>query len=174
MPIAPIVGAATQVNPAFWLSAANAAVRHECGWHVAPVITETVRLDAPSSSALMLRSMRVLDVAEVLLADVDVTAQVEWSQSGVLRLNRRGGWGDKLGAVSVTFRHGFELEDVPDVAALIATVARRGAADNGLVQSQTANGSSVAFFGGGGAPLSIPLLTIEKQILAPFKLNTGA
>lgn len=174
MAIAPIVDGTTAVDSAFWLDAAHGAVRRECGWHVAPLITETLRVDGRGGRSLLIRSGRVVTLTQVLSDGVDVTERVDVSENGTLEL-RGGCWSSRLGGITVTLEHGYELEDVPEVAALIVTLAKRGA--DGATQryaSQSVNGASVGAFTSGGAPLSVPLLLQEKALLADYKLGWGA
>lgn len=171
----PIVTGTTQVNPEFWLNAAHAAVRRECGWHVAPVITETLTLDGSGSRGLLLPSGRVVSIASVKNDGVDVTSAVRLSRrTGVLTLASR--WTPELGAVEITFTHGYPVEEVPDVAALIVTLTSRAAATlRSNVAQQSIGGASVRYLtGADGGPLSLPLLESEKRTLAPYKLTWGS
>jgi hypothetical protein len=167
-----IVTADTQVNPAFWLNAANAAVRRECGWHVAPVITETLTLDGKGGTSLLLPSQRVIALGSVLNDGEDVTSRVRFSRtSGVLTL-ADGRWCDNVGSIVVTLTHGHTLEEVPDVAALIVTLTKRAAAAGVNITSQGIGPASVTYATGrDGAPISLPMLESEKATLAPFSLR---
>ncbi|MFJ4173996.1 hypothetical protein [Microbacterium sp. NPDC089696] len=169
MTIEPIVQSSTAINADFWLAAAHGSVRRECGWHVAPVIEETLVLDGSGGDTLLLRSGRVVELLEVLNDGTDVTADVDFSRAGILEL-RGGRWTRRLGRISVKLRHGYETDEVPEVAALIATLARRGASSPGIVANQSVNGSSVGYLTAGGAPISIPLLEIERRTLDPYRL----
>lgn len=167
-----IITPETPVGPAFWVKAGQAAVRRFCGWHVAPSITETVKVDSYGGRVLMLRTKHLTELVSVLINGVDVIDQVRWSESGILTL-RGGCWPNEVGAVEVTLSHGYDLDEVPDVAALIASIGKRAASQPGAVASQSVNGASVSFMQAGGAPLSVPLLAIEKDALEPYRLNWG-
>lgn len=165
-----IVTATTQVNPAFWLNAAHGSVRGYCRWHVAPVITETLVLDGHGGKNLLIPSQRVKEIASVLNDGVDVTDQVKYSRTaGVLTLPR--GWSRDVGAIEITLTHGYAVEEVPEIAALILNVAKRAGSGQSLIASQSVNGASVSYLTAGGAPLSVPLLQIEKDALAPYRLT---
>lgn len=170
----PIVTPSTAISEQFWLNAAHGAVRRECGWHVAPVLEETLTLDGSGGPALLLPSMRVVELFEVTnagaLVDVDL---IDTSQAGILEL-QRGTWTRRRGRVVITLRHGYRLDEVPEVAALIATLTRRAASAPGIVASQSVNGASVSYLTAGGAPLSISLLQIEKDLLAPYRIEGRA
>ena len=164
-----IVTTTTRIDADFWLNAAHGAVRRECGWHVAPVVEETLTLDGSGGRALLLPSGRVLSVIEALNDGVDVTSAVDFSRAGVLEL-QGGNWTRRLGRVSVTIRHGYAADEVPEVVSLIATLARRGGSAPGVIESQSVNGASIRYLTGGGAPLSIPLMQSEKDLLAPYRI----
>lgn len=170
--IPPIVGATTPINADFWLKAAHGAVRRHCGWHVAPIVAQTITLDGAGGTDLLIPSLRVVELVQVLNDDVDVTAAVDTSTSGVLRLTT-GCWTQRLGRIRVTLRHGYDLEEIPEVAAIIAGVAKRGPQAGGVISSQSVNGASVSYASAGGAPISIPLLVTEKDSLAPYRLEWG-
>lgn len=167
-----IVTAQTQVNPEFWLNAANQAIRAECGWHVAPIITEELTLDGPGGVNLLVPSKRVRQVLSASSDGRDVTGEVKFSRrAGVLTLP--SGWSRDVGSIELTIEHGFEADEVPDVAALIVTLTKRAAAGGAVVQ-QAVGGASVRLATGrDGAALGVPLLETEKDVLAPYRLNWG-
>lgn len=174
MAIAPIVPDSVNVDSAFWLAAAHGSVRRFCGWHVAPMVAETLRVDGRGGRSLLIRSGRVVNLIAVTSDGVDVTARVDVSEDGTLEL-RSGCWSSRLGGITVELEHGYALEDVPEVAALILTLAKRGA--SGATQqyaSQSVGGASVSAFAQGGAPLSVPLLEREQESLLPYRLGWGA
>lgn len=170
--IPPIVGEAAPIDSAFWLKAAHGAVRRFCGWHVAPIIEQTLALDGSGGRDMILPSLRVVELVSVLNDGVDVTADVDKSRAGMLRL-QSGCWTRRFGRVSVTLRHGYDLEEVPEVAALIAGVAKRGPQAGGVISSQSVNGASVSYASAGGAPISVPLLVTEKETLSSYRLEWG-
>lgn len=159
------------LDPEWWGKAAQATIRAYCGWHIAPVIDETIRIDSHSGD-LLLPTQHLLDVTQVLLADgTDIGDDIEWSRSGIIR-RRHGAFPDRLGGLTVTMQHGYEPAEVPDVIMLMQTIGRRARSQPG-VSSQSVNGASVSYLTAGGAPLSVPLLDIEKQALDPYRLNWG-
>lgn len=174
--IAPIVTAATQVDPQFWLNAAQAAVRRECGWHVAPIITEDLVLDGSGRRELLVPSTRIRRLVSVRNDSRDVTDEVRFSRRGGV-LTLAGGWSCDVGSIEITMEHGYELDEVPDVAALIVTLTQRAAAAarNGPVASQAVGSANVKYLiGKDGGGLSVPLLQSEKDTLAFARLSWGA
>lgn len=172
MPVKPDIIGNLSMDAAWWRKAAQEAIRRYCGWHIAPNITETLTVDAYGGRTLLLPSKHVTDVTAITIDDTDVTGQCDWSEAGVITL-RAGQWPDRPRSVHVTLSHGWEPEEVPDVQQLILQLARRarGMPGNGMIQSQTVNGASVGYFSAGGGPLSLQLLQIEKEALAPYKLD---
>lgn len=173
MPLPDIIGPDTDIDPQFWVRAAQGAIRRYCGWHVAPSITQKIRLSPRGGKSLELPTGHMTALDKCRVFDLDVTERVSWGQEGVLWL-MCGRWPNLPGAVEVTFTHGYALEDVPDVASLIATVARRASSDPGVVASQSVNGAAVSYArGSGGAAISVPLMDTEKELLAPYRLAWG-
>lgn len=172
-PIPPIVGNTTVINADFWLKAAHGAVRRFCGWHVAPVIEETITLDGSGGRDALLPSLRVVQLVSVLNDGADVTASVDTSKAGILRLPS-GKWTDRLGRITVSLRHGYDLDEVPEVAAIIAGVAKRGPNSGRVDASEAVNGSSRGGVLDRGAPLSIPLTLTEQETLSTYRLEWGS
>ncbi|RVW06229.1 hypothetical protein [Rhodococcus spongiicola] len=85
------------------LDVANGAVRSFCGWHVAPVVDETVILDGDGGTILSLPTLRLVSLDEVRVQG-EVVEDVEWSADGTLR----GEWPDRWRSIEVTMRHGFD------------------------------------------------------------------
>lgn len=162
--IPPIVGPGPR-PPQFWLDAAQGAVRRFCGWHVAPVITETIRLDGTGQRTLLIPSGRILEVTAATSDGRDVLAQVDVSGKGMLELRDGGLWSARLGGISITLRHGYDPTEVPDVAGVIATAAARGGGPGGQIASQAVGPANVRYTGN-----DIQLLQTELATLEPYRL----
>ena len=101
------------------LIAAENRVRRYCGWHISPVIEQTVVLDGSGSTALFVPTLKLRSVTACKVNGVDVDpATLEWSEDGFLR--RSCGWPDRLRSVELTIEHGFE--EAPEVAELIMEI----------------------------------------------------
>lgn len=166
-----IVAAGAALTPQWWIQSAQASIRRFCGWHVAPSVTEELRLDSYGGRVLHLPSKHVTAIGSITVDGVDVLDRCDWSTAGTVQL-RSGCWPDRPGAVVVNLTHGWEADDVPEVAAMILAIGKRARTQTG-VASQSVNGASVSYLTAGGAPLSVPLLGIEKEALAPYRLNWG-
>lgn len=135
-------------------------IQAECGWHIAPIIEETITVDSLGGSILRLPTLNLVELIEVKNTDTDeilaVNPKTGWSKSGSLGLGRRAfrpgeSWssssryGDKFPAgfqaVTVTMRHGYET--VPaELVRFVAQTARQ------RISSETLIGRSVSFSGG--------------------------
>lgn len=98
----PFAPAPEGVDPADWLAACD-EVRALCGWHVTPVVTETIKVDGDGGPLLVLPSLHVTDVASVSIAGAEVAAPA-WASHGVIR----GCWPAGTRNVEVTLTHGYE------------------------------------------------------------------
>lgn len=140
--IPPIIDTATP-DAALLLKAATAEVRRECGWHVTPILTETLTLNGSGGRELRIPSGRIRAVTEVLNDGTDVTADIEHSQAGVLRLATC--WTHKLGGVQITLEHGWAEWEAADVAGVVAAIASRSTIREGVVAAQSVGGASVRY-----------------------------
>lgn len=168
------------VSPIDYNAAAQAAIRAYCGWHVAPVITETLYISVRHRSPkLFIPTGHVCDIAliEQLTAtggEWEPVTGYGWDTEGTLELATGGQvWKPGLRNVRVTLEHGYEPDEVPDVLAIADAIARRAATSLHGIASQSVNGASVSYAQAGGAPLAVPLLNIEKDALARYCITSG-
>lgn len=151
------------------IAAASDMVRAECGWHIAPAVTEVFVVDGPGGRTAMLPTLELTDVTTVSDAGTVVDPlDLEWSRDGFLR--RCGCWTTKLRGLSVTAVHGHATTPA-DLVALVCTVAARAAASPaGAVREQVGTASvtysQVGFNVSGGTAL----LKHEIEWLAKYKL----
>jgi hypothetical protein len=104
------------------VAVACARVRRICGWHIAPVVTETITLPWSWSGRYLLPSLHVVSVGTTVAGSA-VTS--DWSPGGALWLtsgNIAPPVNARLRGVSVTLTHGYETcpEDVRDIVAQMA------------------------------------------------------
>lgn len=151
------------------MSSAQAAIRRFCGWHVAPVITETITLDSAGGRVLQLPSGRVADVSSVVVLGHDITGVVQWSQDGLLV--NPAGFPDHLRGVEVTLTHGWDPEDVPEVVDLVGRLADRAmmGAQAGIAVSQSAGGMSVRnSTNRDGQVIGMDLMSSDQDLLRQY------
>ncbi|MCW1249657.1 hypothetical protein ODZ83_05555 [Acaricomes phytoseiuli] len=150
-------------------AATSGAIRAYCGWHIAPVVTETLTLDAFGGKKLLLPTKRIVDIHSVKVNERAV--ECRWSEDGWLTLP--SGFPDMERSVVVELKHGYEDSGVLAVLAQVAASmkARAKLSPTGAVVNQRAGTQSVTFASSGGAVASLPLLDQEKVLLAPYKLS---
>ena len=126
MPIPDIVDGNPQIDTQWWMKAAQASIRRYCGWHVTPDIDETLKVDAYGGSILTLPSKHVNSITSILVDGRELVDQIDWSVAGTIQL-RTGCWLDRPGSVTVTLNHGYSRDEVPEIAELLRTLAKRRA-----------------------------------------------
>jgi hypothetical protein len=156
------------------LLGASAGVRRWCGWHIAPVLEETLTGDGPAGRLLLLPTGRLLAVLEASDAGtvLDVSG-VDFSRSGMVELPRTSGtwWSGRLGAVSVRVRHGYDLADVPDVAQIVKQLTANAlASPMGATREQAGTVSVAWATTAPGVSGGLSLLQRDMDILAAFKI----
>jgi hypothetical protein len=113
-------------------------VRAEAGWHIAPVVTETLRLESYGGTWLPLPSRRVTAISAVRDLSTGSPVSVSgWVQLGSQLYLSRFGW--SVGVVEVDVTHGYAstpLDLYPVVAARAAAAPR----PPGVSQSSTSVG----------------------------------
>lgn len=113
----PLIDPGTIVGfPSEAVARAAAEVRDEAGWHIAPVITETLTLNGRGGQVLVVPSLRIVEV----IAARDVTDPASPRVLGGWRvdksaglLHRDAGWPRGVASVEVELRHGFTACPLP-------------------------------------------------------------
>ena len=153
------------------LDGASAGIRRYVGWHIAPVVEETLAGDGPGGGLLMLPTgrLRALVSADNGGYPVDLAA-VDWSKHGMLEL-RSGWWSSRLGAVSVRVQHGYDLADVEDVKQIVKQVTANAlASPMGATREQAGTVSISWATTAPGVSGGLSLLQRDLEVLAPFKI----
>lgn len=133
-------------------------VRRLVGWHVWPVRDETLTVDTPGDSLVILPTKNLVEVLDVKVDGQEVdSADVRWSTDGMLTLLRvpRG-----FRRVSVRCRHGYE--SALDLAVVCLSMAKR---DSQPTQQYSVGSISV------GAPGSVTPQSTEWRVLDGYKLG---
>jgi hypothetical protein len=104
------------------LDAALARVRRFCGWHVSPARTETLTVDCPWSSLLILPTMKIRSITSITVDGnaVDLTTvRTSADAPGCLETVNFQPWGgyrtdSGFGRVAVALSHGFSAAEAAD------------------------------------------------------------
>lgn len=122
------------------IRAAAEVVRSYCGWHIAPVVEETVTLDGAGYRHLFLPSLHVNAVSAVVENGVTLDPSAFFIRASFLR-RPLGCWG--YPDTSVTFTHGYD-ECPLDVRQVVVKMAQAGYASARL--SSTTEGPFAATY----------------------------
>lgn len=131
--------------PADVLTAAGETVRKACGWMIAPTVTGAVEtLDSDGGSTLYVQSKYVTALTQVR----DMTGTAPVVLTGVTfnangRLYLRTGFPCGVGAVEVTYTHGYTACP-KDLLPVVADLAR-SANTSTKVRQQTMGSASITF-----------------------------
>ncbi|QHO91926.1 hypothetical protein CWT12_12265 [Actinomyces sp. 432] len=149
------------------LDAATEAARAWAGWHIAPVVEETMLLDGEGGQSLSLPTGRLLSAADLTVdGEVVDPALWDWSGAGMIRL-RRGRFPDRFRAVQVAVRHGWET--CPPLAGVVtAQVLAVLASPMGATREQA--GQVSVTWGRSG----LTMTGEDMQALAPYRLQNWA
>ena len=105
-----------------WIAAVS-AIRSECGWHIAPSLPETVKVDGLGGGSLLLPTLHLTELTSI---DNDgkvlTVADLSWSELGIVH---GASWSCKLGGITVVMTHGFE-DFPPELRAVARAMAREG------------------------------------------------
>lgn len=155
------------------LAGASAAIRRYCGWHVAPVVTETLTLDGPGGRVLSLPTLNVSAVGPVVEDTTSLTDSTDyrWSADGSVK-RKSGYWSDDYRILTVTLTHGYFLQDVPDVVRVIlAVVARELSSPTGATREQAGAVSVSWAISSPGVSGGIALLQHERDVLDHYRIE---
>lgn len=150
---------------------AEALVRAYCGWHIAPVRTQTVVVSS-FDATLVLPTLRLVDVLSVVASDgipldpADYTAH----PAGFITRSRypgpsHFGWGHAWGDLTVTFRHGYDAPPA-DVTAVVQSLGSRAKAGTTGLASRTMGPFSESY--------AADLFGTEREALARYRLPARA
>jgi hypothetical protein len=154
----PLAAPPEGVDAVAW-SAACEAARAYCGWHIAPSVTETVTVDGPGGSILMLPTLHLTDVASITNDGTAVT-DPEWSEAGMVR----GSWSCRFRGVEVTMTHGYD-SCPPEILGVL-----REAASRGVTGSAVSQVGQVRMGGVSGVPGAASFMLDQQAVLDRYKI----
>lgn len=130
------------------LLAISADVRRRCGWHITPVVQETIQLDGTGGEEIILPTLHVVSITSVTENGVVIAGdQLEWSTDGYLRKSGGGCWTYKLNGIELIWSHGYAADEVPDLKRMICEVAARVSSSPVGVASESVGGVAVQYSG---------------------------
>lgn len=147
--------------------AAAGSVRSEARWHIAPSVTETVRLDGTGGQLLLVPSLHLTGVTSVTNVAGSTPAVLDdytFSDSGILY--RAAGWPAGFRNLEVVMVHGYD-ECPPELLPVVAAHARAAKSATGGADVRLGS-LSISPASGGGGPAS------AEDVLARFTIRPTA
>lgn len=147
------------------IDSAVSALRLAAGWHIAPVVTETVVLDAEGGPVLHLPTLKLIGVAEVRdLTDDTPQVLTGWRKSRAGMLSRSC-WPYGFESVEVVgMQHGYATTP-PELFQVVAEWCQMSGV-NSAVRSEAAGGESIAYSASGAVTRE------SRSILARYTVPT--
>lgn len=149
----------------------GAGVREWCGWHIAPSITQTVRVDGAGGRSLWLPTLLITAVTAITNDGqaLDVDADIDWSADGWIELRHRC-WSHRPRSIEVTMTHG-HVSTPENLVGLIAQIASRAVSSpTGTVREQAGSVSLQHGLTAPGVAGGIALLQHEVDLLDAYAL----
>jgi hypothetical protein len=144
------------------VDSAVAALRGDCGWHIAPEITETLTLNGSPDKTLILPTLRIVEITAIRDVSGDtpvvLTGWRQASKAGLLW--RDEGWPEGLEVVEVDLTHG-NTETPPDLLPAVAYYVQSQSSDSTVSTESLLSWSKTTRPGyapkslGQGSPLSV-------------------
>ena len=147
-------------------------IRAYCGWHIAPVITQTITLDSDGAEAIILPTLMLRDVTAVrywngtaMVAMTGWNARTGWSEERC-SIFHPGGFPRGRRALEVDIQHGYD--DVPPELAkgITRLLTGPGAYD---VASESLPGHAVTFKSGAASATADVL--VSSGALSRYRLG---
>lgn len=146
-------------------------IRAACGWHIAPVVADTLVVDGNGSTRIALPTKHIesIDRVEVEGRILPETSY-RWSADGWITRRDRGVWPDLERSITVHLQHGFS--HAPEVLAVMeALVQRIEMAPSGIERSVSVGPFRDEFVVGRGGVITAGLLESEAAALARYRLD---
>ena len=166
----PLAGPSARLDAAPLIQAASAAVRRHVGWHIAPVLEDTLTMQVPAGhiGTVALPTGKLRRVIAVRVNGAQVTGWTHLTAS-LLRIPLTVA---DPSVIEVDVHHGYTLEEVPDLWHVVEQMAAIAASSpSGAVREQ-AGALAVTYAqttSGVGGGLAI--LERDAQLLEPYRID---
>ncbi|TPF87442.1 hypothetical protein BW13_00910 [Bifidobacterium sp. UTCIF-37] len=147
---------------AFWLRAAQAAIRRECGWHVMPNVILSGAVNSRGGRIIRLPARHITAIDSLTDKAGNPLSYAYDPETGLVETTGRP-FPVGIAAIRYVIHAGYD--DCQDVQGVLINAAKRASmASAGVVQSQSVNGSSVKY--------NVTLMDSELAKLRHYKLGT--
>lgn len=161
----------TDVRLESTLASVSSAVRNVCHWHISPCLACWCETHAQGVAfALPVMGVESVNSVEVGGEEVDESTY-EWREDGMVRRVPPESWPRSWRSISVNFKAGYDLDAVPDLAAIVSQIAANNLAAAPGVRREQAGGVSIDYnSNGSGGSGGVSLLDRDLVLLAPYRL----
>lgn len=168
-------GRLSQTDPdvARGLASALSRARNYCGWHVSPVRTETIALDGPGRTLLLLPTLKVVAITDISIGgeSIDLATVRELADTPGA-LYRERGWPCGFSNIAVTFSHGFTQAECEDFREAVLSLLDQASMSAGTGRAGPMIGKRVddIDINWSGLPREVDNAPLDKRALAPYRL----
>ena len=154
-------------DPQKALDDATADVRSLCGWHVAPALTETIRVGPVPGGYRFLPSLHITEITAVRVDGVAVDlADVTWTRSGSIYVKGSRDWGDER-VLEVDLTHGYDPVPADLAGVVMARAARKIGDPAGNLAARTRGPFAEQYNTGGVAGFNP---SVESDVIARYRI----
>lgn len=151
------------------IAAASQAVRNHCGWHVCPSLTCT----AYPAGGTIIAKLPAGYVSEVVgitensaaLSDADY----QWRRDGLIKRAFPYKWTDKWDGIEATYKAGYDIDAVPDLAETVCSIVAGVLAVTAGVTSESADGVSISY-SKSASSVAAGLTEQQRSALSAYKV----
>ncbi len=151
------------------IAAASQAVRNHCGWHVCPSLECT----AYPTGGTVVAKLPAGYVSEVdgitengaALSDADY----QWRRDGLIKRAFPYKWTDKWDGIEVTYKAGYDIGAVPDLAEAVCAIVAGVLAVTAGVTSESADGVSISY-SKSASSIAAGLTEQQRTALSAYKV----
>lgn len=144
-------------------TAAEEAVRSACGWHIAPSVTETVKVEGDGSRVLLLPTLHLTAVTEIRDEAGEVVSGYRIRENGIVR--GRVWRNDELYSLDIT--HGYDAWP-PELQEIIERLGDAAGTPGSIVQVGQVR---YAVDPATGAPIAGRLTALDQAVLERYRLG---
>lgn len=160
------------------LDGAAAAVIEYCGWHIAPVRTETVTVDGSGTRIQPLPTLNLVSLETITERGRTLDpAWIDWSANGLLEKRSGGVWTARRRGVTAEMTHGYATTPGWLVTLICALAGRALLTPTAMqgIQQEAAGGESITYTTSRATPPgTIALLDVDMGMLDRIRIPLAA
>ena len=149
--------------------AASQAIRNYCGWHICPSVSCTAY---PAGGAVVakLPAGYVSAITRIAEGGTTLTAEeYEWRKDGLIKRAYPYRWSDKWDGIEATYKAGYDIDAVPDLAETVCSIVAGVLAVTAGVTSESADGVSISY-SKSASSIAAGLTEQQRSALSAYKV----